>query len=68
MSVVVVRWECGNRRSLAISKDCGKGGRPDSFIVRSAMRRVDLWRLFALYSPTIPLCSSPIRNLDVTRS
>src|SRR5882757_7502410 len=37
MSVVVVRWECGNRRSLAITKDCGKGGRPDSFIVRSSM-------------------------------
>jgi hypothetical protein len=33
MSVGVVRWECGNRGSLAISKDCGKGGRPDSFIV-----------------------------------
>jgi hypothetical protein len=35
MSVVVVRWECGNRRSLAISKDCGKSGRTDGFIVWS---------------------------------
>jgi len=34
LSVVVVRWECGNRRSLAISKGCGKRGRRDSFIVR----------------------------------
>ncbi len=25
MSVVVVRWECGN--PAGISKDCGKGGR-----------------------------------------
>src|SRR5260370_42398005 len=37
MSVVVVRWECVKSPHLVISKDCGKGGRPDSFIVRSSM-------------------------------
>jgi len=26
MSVVVVRWQCGNHRSLAISTGCGKSG------------------------------------------
>jgi hypothetical protein len=31
MSVVVVRWECGNGRSLAITKGCGKSGTVSSF-------------------------------------
>jgi hypothetical protein len=37
-------------------------------VISDAELDSDLWRLFALCSPKLPLCNSPLRNLDVTRS